>query len=265
MIEFVEYILDESAWLYTRIYQNQLFFIDLWSFVHLWTGFVLYLLFRAAGVQKPMLLLVLLLILYEIVEVLFVYFAFMIFLPETIKDQFTDIILGISGGGLCCLMLALVNKYHDKYPVFMPAFMAFLASSSFAFFWVGFYHYKYNVDFYNTTGINVSTFAGWTLGGMLVIFLFQIFKKQMLIARLGLTWLIFFLFLLAFEYFFYYLLNVRETTGLPLKPLIFGLIHGTLTLHIVYLIAPFIFISLYTFGCWLVKRSSQTISSSCRR
>jgi hypothetical protein len=72
-----------------------------------------------------------------------------------------------------------------------------------------------------------------------------------LTLRLGLTWISYFLALLAFEYFYYYILEVRECSGLPLKPLVFGLVHGNLTLHVYYLLAPFIILSIFKLGIWL--------------
>lgn len=255
MIEFVQYILDESAWLYTRIYQNRLFFFDLWSFVHLWSGFVFYLFFRAARMKMPLIGLLALLFVYEVIEILFAYFAFHIFRPETIKDQVTDILVGMAGGYICLAFLRAAELAGHWRHRIITGVISFMAGATFAFFWVGFYHYTYNVSSYNTAGINLSSFSAWTSGGILIILLFLVFRRYHFLIRLGLTWLSFMIVLLAFEYFFYYLLEVRETTGYPLKPLIWGLIHGTRTLHFVYLTAPFIILSLYLFGTWLVRQS----------
>jgi hypothetical protein len=263
-MDLVHYILSHSAWLYTKIYQNDLFFFDLWSFVHLWSGFMLYLLIRAARLKRPMTILISILILYEIAEILFVYIALMIFRPETIKDQFTDIFLGILGGTACYFFLKMVAKFHMKFYQPIIAFIIFVVSSSYAFIWVGFYHYRYNVEVYNTPGINLSSFTAWTIGGVFILYMFRLLRKKKLYYRLALTWLVFFIALLGFEYVYYYILVVREMSGLPLRPLIFGLIHGTRTLHVFYVLAPFILIAIYGFGTWLVSRASATSLPSDR-
>jgi uncharacterized membrane protein YeaQ/YmgE (transglycosylase-associated protein family) len=264
-MDFVTYINSETAWLYTKIYQNRLFFFDLWSLVHLWSGFMIYLLIRASRSKRPFLVLVSILVIYEIVEILAIYIALTVFRPETIKDQFTDIFLGIIGGVLCRIFLTTVRRHWERFQGLIHAFIIFVVGSSYDFFWVGFYRYHYNVDYYNTPGINVSTLIAWTTCGMVILGLFRLFGKMKLILRLVLTWIIYFIGLLIFEYTYYYVLLVRETTGLPLRPLIFGLIHGTRTLHVFYMTAPFILISVYEFGLWLVSRASATNLSSARR
>ena len=255
MIEFVNYILEQSAWLYTKIYQNQFFFFDLWSIAHFLSGFTGYLILRALRLKHPLIILLSILFLYELVEILFVYFAFMIFHPETIKDQFTDIFIGISGALGCKLYLASRTALQGKKEIPGRIMLMFTASFAYAYFWVGFYHYHYNVEAYNTPGINWSTALAWTLGGILILMVYSFAPVKNAIVRAGLAWLAHFIVLLVFEYFYYYILEVRETTGLPLKPLIFGVCHGTRKMHIFYIIAPFIIILLYTLGEWLVSRA----------
>jgi uncharacterized membrane protein YeaQ/YmgE (transglycosylase-associated protein family) len=211
-----------------------------------------------------LLILAVILVAYEVFEILFVYIAFMIFRPETIKDQFTDIFLGVAGGLLCFLFLALVRKFHKRYPEPVHAFIFFVISSSYAFIWVGSYHYKYNVSFYNTPVINISTLIGWTVGGMFILYMYRLFRKRYWLIRISLTWMLYFLALMVFEYFFYYILEVRETSGHPLKPLLFGLVHGTRTLHVFYIIVPFILVAVYEFGLWLVSRASAISLLSAR-
>ncbi len=256
-MDLVEYILAESDWLYTRIYQNRFFFFDLWSFVHLWSGFAIYLALRAMRPPRPFLILTGILFLYEVIEILFVYFAYMIFRPETIKDQFTDIILGLTGGLVCMAFLRALKDFYSVRPWVFRFLLAFIASSTYAWFWVGFYGYHYNIESYNTKGINISSLAGWIGGGLFVISLYVLLPVRNRILRIGFTWLGYFAALLAFEYYYYYILAVRETTGNPLKPLVFGLIHGTPTLHTFYMIAPFILIGAYELGLWLASRGAR--------
>jgi hypothetical protein len=254
-MNFIHDILDQSSWLYTKLYQNELFFFDLWSIVHLWSGFSIYLLLRALQLKRPMIVLALILILYEIAEILFIYFAFMIFRPETIKDQFTDIFVGMAGAALSWLYLKAAARYREKAVSPAEIFLILVVSFTYAFVWVGFYHYRYNNEAYNTQGIAWPTAMGWTFGGVVILGLFRLLPVKKLLPRLALTWLLFFTGLLAFEYLYFYILDVREISGLPLKPLIFGLIHGTRKLHVFYVIAPFIIIGLFNFGKWLTNNA----------
>lgn len=263
-MNFVSYINEHTGWLYTKIYQNDLFFFDLWSLVHLWSGFMVYLLARAIRFKRPMMVLVISLFAYEVVEILCIYIALNVFRPETIKDQFTDIFAGIAGALACMLFLAMVAKFNKRYPGWIKAFIIFVVSSSYAFIWVGSYGYHYNVESYNTQGINVSSLTGWTLCGIYILAVYLLFRNKNLILRLCLTWICYFLVLLPFEYIYYYILEVHEISGLPLRPLIFGLVHGTKTLHVFYIAAPFILIAVYEFGRWLVSRASATTLLSAR-
>lgn len=255
-MDFIAYILDQSAWLYTKIYQNKLFFFDLWSIVHCWSGFSIYLVLRAIRLKHPLVILASILITYEVIEILFVYFAFMVFHPETIKDQFTDIFVGITGAILCKVYLNIVSEIKDKNPLPVALTLMFIVSFTYAFPWVGFYHYHYNVEAYNFPGINWSTVLAWTLGGIYILLIVVYAPARNLILRIVLAWTSFFILLLLFEYFYYYILEVRETSGLPLKPLIFGVCHGTRKMHVFYLLAPFMIILLFAFGDWLIRRTT---------
>ena len=51
--QLVLWIRDQTGWLYHQVYQNQLFFFDLWSLAHLWSGFVLFSILLAIKVKYP--------------------------------------------------------------------------------------------------------------------------------------------------------------------------------------------------------------------
>jgi hypothetical protein len=136
MDHFVIWIKQVTAWLYIPIYQNQLFFIDYWSFVHFWSGFVLFALLIVLNFRPSWLWLFICLTAYEIFEVALLYFSLNIFLPETIKDQFTDIFVGLIGGGLCYLFLVAKKKMRtEQYRRISPE--AILTSLTFAFLLIG--------------------------------------------------------------------------------------------------------------------------------
>ncbi len=105
MDHFVIWIKGHTGWLYTQIYENPIFFIDFWSFAHLWSGFVVFSALLALRYKRPWMWLIIYLTMYEIVELLMLYFSNHVFKPETIKDQFTDIFVGILGGGVSYLYL----------------------------------------------------------------------------------------------------------------------------------------------------------------
>jgi hypothetical protein len=119
-MDLVKYILSNTDWLYTKLYQNNIFFFDLWSIVHIWSGFVLFLLLRSVRIKRPFLILLVLLTVYEVFEILFTYFAFDIFRPETIQDQFTDIAVGMFGGMLAYYFLrfAINNQTISRKAIF---------------------------------------------------------------------------------------------------------------------------------------------------
>jgi len=105
MDHFVIWIKQHTGWLYTRIYENQFFFLDFWSFAHLWSGFVLFILLLTLRYRHPWFWLTIYLSIYEIVELAMLYLSLHVFQPETIKDQVTDILVGISGGFLSYLFV----------------------------------------------------------------------------------------------------------------------------------------------------------------
>jgi hypothetical protein len=253
-MDFVEYILAETDWLYTRIYQNDFLFFDLWSIVHLWCGFVILLLLRAFRIRPAIPFLFMILFLYELAEILFIYFAFDLFRPETIKDQVTDLVVGMLGGFLSAWLLSYAVKHASSHRYLVLSGMMMLASLTYAFPWVGFYQYHYDISFYNTPGINVFAYVWWTLGGCYLLGVYWFFRKKKFILRLALTWIIYTVSLLVAEYFGYYVFKIHENSDVELNPLIFGLIHGTRTMHIFYLICPFLIILLYSIAVWLMNR-----------
>jgi hypothetical protein len=254
-MDSVQYILAETNWLYSKIYQNDYLFFDLWSIVHFWSGLVLYLTLGAFRFRYPFMVLFGILFLYELAEILFIYFAFHLFRPETIKDQVTDMLAGLLGGLLFAGLLYLAKKYYHRYKYLVLSAMMVLAASTYAFPWVGFYHYTYDVASYNTGGgMNFYTYLTWTVAGLLILQVFFLFRKQNLLLRMFNTWLIYFTGLIIFEYITYYLFGIHENSKEVARPLIFGLIHGTRTMDVFYIICPFLFILLYGIGVWLLER-----------
>jgi len=238
-------LLNETNWLYTKIYQNSLFFFDLWSIVHCWSGFVIFLILKSLKIKRALPALLTILFVYEIIEISFIYFAFNIFKPETIKDQFTDIIVGMLGGTigfLLCKLSNLANKVHTKNLIY---FAMFLASVTYSWLWVGFYHYNYNQGFYNSPGINIGAFTFWVLGAFATIWGSTLIRISNIWLKWIVVWAIYIVCLFAVEYYGFVILGLHESSKADAQPLLFGLIHGTPVLHFVYIFSPFFTILIY--------------------
>ena len=88
------------------------------------------------------------LLFYEIVEISMLYVSLNVFLPETIKDQFTDLFVGMSGGYLFDKWLHFYSTNKKQVTTFFRnpnTHIALFTAISIAFDWVGFYRYKYNM------------------------------------------------------------------------------------------------------------------------
>ncbi len=110
MDEIIILIRENTQWLYTRLYDTKFLYIDLWSFVHLWSGMVVFLLLLAFGVKRYWLWLLLLLIFYEVVEQGIVIIGFRIFYIEKIVDVINDIIVGFSSAVLINFLIKSKNE-----------------------------------------------------------------------------------------------------------------------------------------------------------
>jgi len=236
---------EYAGWLYTKLYQNDFFFIDLWSIVHCWSGFVIFLGLKSLKAKKPLWTLLTLLFIYGVLEILFTDFTLDIISPEIIKDQFTDIIVGMIGGTIGFLIVQFGSLNNDKHLKSLNLFIIFLASVTYAYVWVGFYRYQYNNDLFNTPGINIGGFIFWTMGAFATIFGFTLIKIRKFWLKISVSWVIYIVVLFIVEYFGFVIMGWHESSKENATPLLFDLIHGTKTLHIVYILSPFFTISIY--------------------
>jgi hypothetical protein len=250
-MELVKHILVQTDWLYTILFQNALFFLDLWSIVHIWSGFCLILLLKSLKVKRPFLILFAILTIYEIIELVFIFFAFNIFKPETILDQCTDIVAGISGGILAYNFLKFATNGIHKHIKMIYMIIILLSAVTYAFPWVGFYKYHYNLDFLNTPGINLFSLVLWITGGYITIHVFRTLKYNSPSVRMVITWIFYLIILVVVEFSGYVLLGIHENSKPGASSLFFGLIHGNRILHIFYLISPLWTISIYSVFNWL--------------
>lgn len=210
-------IISYTEWLYTKLYQNDYFFLDLWSFVHLWFGFIITVILLSKKVKKLFIILLSLLLFYEVLEILIAYFALGIFKPETFKDQFTDIVVGMTGG----LVAAVIIRYYTlnvaKKTKNLEIGLMLFASFTYAFCWVGFYGNSYKLTFLSFKGINWYAWLLWSLGTFLSILLFSSLTKDSFLFKIMKTWGVYvlspFFFIPLFLFLkqlFYSALNKRE-------------------------------------------------------
>jgi hypothetical protein len=241
-----EWFRYHTDFLYTLIYKDGPFYLDFWSLVHAWSAIILFTLFVSLGVKRRWFWFVTIIIGYEIIEVLFIYFALHIFRPERFNDQIMDIIVGI-GVAITWYYILSFNSKSSKTSKLPSWFFRFFSSATFSFVWVGNYHYQYNLELINTKGLNIWAFSLWLIGGYLFLILYDMIKRffNKVILRFGITWVIYFILLLIIEFTGYYILGIKEVSAGQKNALIFGLVHGTMAMHIYYLLFPFFIISFY--------------------
>lgn len=235
-------------WLYTKIHENPLFFIDYWSLTHLWVGFIVFVLLLIIISKKQLKFLFLILVVYEIFEIVLRLILFKIIEPETFKDQITDIAIGMLGGLLAIYLIRMaVHLGREKCEQYIQTFTIIFASLTISFLWVGFYGYKYSADYLNTPGLNLTTFLIWSFGIIYIIYVSRLVynKTKKKILSLFIIYLMYLPTLFLFEYFNYHILKVHEISTPERKALIFDIVHGTTSLHVFYLSVPIISIIIY--------------------
>lgn len=239
LAEIYVFINYHTAFLYTVLFRSEYFFIDNWSLIHLVSGIILMAFLAHKKCRQPFAVLLVMLFSWECIEMSFIYFAVNVFSPEILQDQFTDIVVGFAGGLLIWFFLSWKEKGFFKRWLRTTSIspVEICVSCVMSFVWVSFYGYKYNVPFFNSPLINWLAFLLWSVGLLATIQAYKVFKGviQNRWLNISLTWLAYFSSLLLVEYLGYYVFEIRLVT--TEGPLIFGIIHGTVTLKVYYLIA----------------------------
>lgn len=228
-------IVAHTGWLYTRVHENPIFFFDLWSLVHFWSGFVLMSMLARLAPRRQWLALGVALTAWELLELLFLYVALGIFLPETVKDQCTDVLIGLLGGGLCLYVLrwqaGSIRRQHVA--------AALVVALTLPFLWVGSYGYRYNHAVLNSTGLNWWAFLLWFVASLGLSWHYAASQRRSgsRVVAFSRTVLLYVPLLVTVEYVGFVILGIRET-GTAGQPLVFGIIHGSPVLWTAYLAAP---------------------------
>ncbi len=255
-----ESVLQHTQWLYTMLYVHPLFFLDYWSIVHLWSGCLVYLSLSALGVRRPWRLLVAALLAYEVVEIILRYVALHVFLPETITDQVTDIVIGCLGAYAASAWL--------RRPRHTGHVAAALTAASIAFGWVGSYQYRYNLEMLNSLGINWWAFICWFAVMLGTLRWYRWAERrwpQPGVALAG-TWLFGVVgLLIPIEYVGYSLLGIHEIGHPTAQPLLLNLVHGTPTLFSFYLTAPITTVVVFLQFRRLLSRARHAVTAKAVR
>lgn len=252
-------IRDNSEWLYSIIFEYKWFNYDLWSFVHLWSGGILFALLSAFNTKKKWLKLLLILSVLAFIETSISIKSFNLFESERSLGIFNDIITGMLGG--CLIYYFLKWKHTEKHSKWLALF---ISSITISFIWVGYYGYRYSIAFFNSPYINWWAFTAWTVSGMTIIFVSIFIKnKWNYIWGIAIPWLIYIILLFVVEYIAYHLLSLREVTE-GTTPLVFDVIHGSKIMHVYYTTAPLYFIGLFFLLNYLFEKIKLSTSKESK-
>jgi hypothetical protein len=247
MLEIINQFLEGTSWLYTRIYENPIIFVDYWLFMHILSGILLMLLLVSLRAKQKLITLAFILLLWEIIEIIFLKISFNIFLSENLHDQITDVIMGMISGLITFFILR--NKHSfTKFKIIDPSFVsALISATTIAFIWVGSYHYHYSRPEFNSPGLNYWAMILWFFGYMSIFKFYTFLEKKIsnFVLRIPILWITYFIVLITVEYIGRYVVAIREVSSAQNQPLIFDLVWGSPILHFVYSFAPIIALAIY--------------------
>lgn len=173
MASLMHFIRQYTVWLHHTLLEYGLFYIDLWSLVHFWSGLILFTALSARGWKNRWRWLAFFLFAFEMVEATIFISIMKMFRPEKLPDSFTDIFVGLAGG---CFIYFLFEKrvISVKYS---KLFLYWLASGTLAFVWTGNSDYVFSNPIFNTQGINWWVFLGWMATGIAILAFYEKLKN----------------------------------------------------------------------------------------
>jgi hypothetical protein len=241
MKESMQFIREFTVWLHHPLFEYGLFYVDLWSLVHFWSGMILFAALSALAWKNRWKWLFLFLFGFEVVEA-FIFISIMkMFMPEKLPDSFTDIFIGLSGGYLIWFLFEKkkINKSGTKF------FLFFLASVTISFLWTGNNKFEFSKPMFNTPGINWWIFLCWMLAGIGILFMYEKLKssKNSKVKTVTITWLAYLTALLILIYGTSTLVNAGEV--FDLHSCFFKVVPANRANVFFYFTSPLFFISLY--------------------
>jgi hypothetical protein len=253
MKEILVFIRQHTIWLHHTIIEYKLIYIDLWSFVHLWSGAIVFACLSLLKWKNRWGWLLFFLTAFEILEAFLFIAVLKLFQPEKIPDVFMDIIIGMAGG---YLVFYLFEKSSISKGVSNSIIKVF-SSISLAFFWVGHYGFEYSLNNLNLGILNIQAFTLYTVMGYFLLFLFEWFEKFAIKTYLkyflfGLSYLFI---LLILYMFFAFIMGISEVlhTDHYFNFLFFKI---DKVLFFFYFIAPLVFILFYKWLLHIFKKQS---------
>ena len=263
MLEFKEWFLESTEWLYTIIWQTDFFFFDFWSFPHFWSGCFLLLIFTAKNFRRKWALILSILFAYEAFEIIIKYFVFNIFKPETFPDQITDFVVGISGSiSAYYLIVFTVNIFQNRAKNQIEIFItAFITAQTISFLWVGFYDYTNGFapnifEHFNYVTYGVMFFINFAI---LNIYWFTQLKFKNELTVIVFTNSLSVVLIILIEIISHNVFLINLITDVNNSPLIFGLLKGDTALKIFYLTVGFWTIGVYKYLFSLYKSAEKNI------
>jgi uncharacterized membrane protein YeaQ/YmgE (transglycosylase-associated protein family) len=206
---------------------------------------MLFFLLSSTRNKNPFKTILAILFIYEIIEILVIYFSLGIVRPETFKDQFTDIVVGMVGSFAGYYLLSKFSLHNPVKAKRLKFIIMIFTGLTYSFLWVGFYGYHYNVSFFNSPGINWYAGTLWFFASVIIIYSYEHIPIWHRFIRLVFVWVSYILVLFFMEAIGYYWFDLREVSNPDAVPLIFGIIHGTPVMHVVYIFAPLLILSLH--------------------
>jgi hypothetical protein len=247
-------VIEATGILYSKIFVSRFFFFDLWSINHMWSGFMLFLILSALKVKRPFAVIMICLFGYEIFEISLTYFTLNIFIPEIIKDQFTDIFIGLSGSFVGYLLLSNYNYLTIRWPLILQRVFIFFISMSFAFLWLVFSHESVCPEGYLNIMINLLIFFLWLSQAYLTIAVFSnngFFRLR--------PWLVFILSFIVSTFLNFFLISLSDSVVLNNESLVNWLYSIKFKLFLSPLL-PFLLLTSYEVFIKLITKSVTSYS-----
>jgi len=242
MRDAMHFIREFTVWLHQPLFECGLFYIDLWSLVHFWSGMIVFVGLSALGWEKRWSWLGFFLLAFELVEATIFISIMKMFRPEKLPDCFTDIIIGMAGGYLIYLLFEKwkITRFHSKL------FLFWHTAATLSFLWTGNSGYIFNNLNYDTTGFNWLVFIAWMIGGILILYFFD--KMRVLnhntLKSIFLTWIVYLVPMLILSVSTSNMLFASEASQVNYSHLRQSLpVEATKSFF--WLTAPFFFIALY--------------------
>ncbi len=238
-LEMYNLFLSNTSWLYVKIFQNDWFFFDLWSVVHFGSGVVFYLLIHQFFRKNVFQVFVGVLLVYELFEIFLLYFMVRVILPETFKDQLTDVLVGLAGG-------FFGNQYLNLAQAIKPFVRLFFISGVFGYLYVGFFYFLPGLPELKNLNLDITILFKIFLFSYLTMLIMEIYDSEnnILAGRFWVTLIIVLIFSVGFAAW----INLSEFQILPL------FLYATIIISADYII-------LFLVNKWK-KRPAYSIKSS---